>query len=86
MQPQRAIFRLVVDEESLPGQQPLVFKTLDRLARPKRILPGRMFISWSFESLIEGQVLADEQEQANPRLFTSCARGAAPGLRFLDAM
>ncbi len=33
MQPQRALLRLVVDELSLPGQQPEVFQTLDRLAR-----------------------------------------------------
>ncbi len=33
MQPQRALLRLVVDELSLPGEQPLVFQTLDRLAR-----------------------------------------------------
>ncbi len=33
MQPQRAVGRLVVDELPLPGQQPLIFQTLDRLAR-----------------------------------------------------
>ena len=33
MQPQRAVFRLVVDELPLPGQQPLVLQTLDWLAR-----------------------------------------------------
>jgi hypothetical protein len=33
VEPQRAIFRLVVDEMALAGEQPLVLQTLDRLAR-----------------------------------------------------
>ena len=41
MQPQRAVFRLVVDELPLPGQQPLVFETLDRLARTETHIAGK---------------------------------------------
>ena len=40
MQPQRAIFGLVVDELPLPGEQPLIFETLDRLARTKTHIAG----------------------------------------------
>ena len=59
VKPQRALLRLVVDELPLPGEQSLVFQTLDRLAHTKRILPGRMFISLSFELLVGlGGVLA----------------------------
>ena len=41
MQPQRAIFRLVVDEMAGPGQQPLVFKPLDGLARTETHIAGK---------------------------------------------
>ena len=41
MQPQRAVFRLVVDELPLPGEQSLVFKTLDRLARTETQIAGK---------------------------------------------
>jgi hypothetical protein len=41
MQPQRTIFRLVVDELPLPGQKPLVFETLDRLARAEAHVTGK---------------------------------------------
>ena len=41
MQPQRAVFRLVVDELPLPGEQSLVFKTLDGLARTETQIAGK---------------------------------------------
>ncbi len=41
VQPQRAIGRLVVDELPLPGQQPLVFQTLDGLARSETQIAGK---------------------------------------------
>src|SRR3954447_18729304 len=41
MQPQRALFRLVVDELPLPGEKSLVFKTLDRLARTETHIAGK---------------------------------------------
>ena len=41
MQPQRAVFRLVVDELPLPGEQPLVFQTLDGLARTETHVAGK---------------------------------------------
>jgi hypothetical protein len=41
MQPQRALLRLVVDELSLPGEQPLVFQTLDGLARTEPHIAGK---------------------------------------------
>jgi hypothetical protein len=40
VQPQGALFRLVVDELPLPGQQPPVFQTLDRLARTETHIAG----------------------------------------------
>src|SRR5438128_6646268 len=41
VQPQRALLRFVVDELPLPGQQPLVFQTLDRLALTKTHIAGK---------------------------------------------
>ena len=41
IKPQRAVFRFVVDELSLAGQQPLVFKTLDRLAGAEAHIAGQ---------------------------------------------
>jgi hypothetical protein len=41
MQPQRTVFRLVVDEMPLPGQEPLVLETLDRLARTETHTSGK---------------------------------------------
>ena len=41
MQPQRAVFRLVVDELPLPGEQPLIFQTLDRLSRAETHVAGK---------------------------------------------
>ncbi|MEY9271716.1 hypothetical protein ABIE90_001613 [Bradyrhizobium diazoefficiens] len=41
VQPQRAVLRLVVDELPLPGQQPLVFQTLDGLARSETQIAGK---------------------------------------------
>ncbi|OIQ66678.1 hypothetical protein GALL_517500 [mine drainage metagenome] len=41
MQPQRAVFRLVVDELTLPGEEPLVLKALDRLARAETHIAGK---------------------------------------------
>ena len=41
MEPQRALLRLVVDELPLPGEQSLVFQTLDRLARTKTHIAGK---------------------------------------------
>jgi hypothetical protein len=40
IQPQRAVLRLVVDELPLPGEQSLIFQTLDRLARTKTHIAG----------------------------------------------
>jgi hypothetical protein len=52
MQPQRAVFRPVVDELPLPGQQSLVFKPLDRLARTETHIAGKNIHQLSFESLV----------------------------------
>ncbi|MGY3470411.1 hypothetical protein ACVW0I_007282 [Bradyrhizobium sp. LM6.11] len=41
VQPQRALFRLVVDELPLPGEQPLVFQTLDGLPRSETQIAGK---------------------------------------------
>jgi hypothetical protein len=41
VEPQRALLRLVVDELPLPGEQSLVFQTLDRLARTKTHIAGK---------------------------------------------
>src|ERR1700693_1920815 len=41
MQPQRAIFRPVVDELPRPGENSLVFKTLDGLARTETHIAGK---------------------------------------------
>src|SRR5438034_7352741 len=41
MKPQRAFLGLVVDELPLPGEQSLVFQTLDRLARTKTHIAGK---------------------------------------------
>ena len=41
IEPQRALLRLVVDELPLPGEQSLVFQTLDRLARTKTHIAGK---------------------------------------------
>jgi hypothetical protein len=41
MQPQRAVFRPVVDELPFPGEQSLVFETLDGLARPETHIAGK---------------------------------------------
>ncbi|MGY3369148.1 hypothetical protein ACVWZL_006273 [Bradyrhizobium sp. GM2.4] len=41
VQPQRAIFRLVVDELPLPGEQSLVFQTLDGLPRSETQIAGK---------------------------------------------
>jgi hypothetical protein len=41
MQPQRALLRPVVDELSLPGEQSLIFQTLDWLARTKTQITGK---------------------------------------------
>src|ERR1700680_3546302 len=41
MQPQRAVFRPVVDERPLPGEKSLVFETLDGLTRPETHIAGK---------------------------------------------
>ena len=41
IEPQRALLRLVVDELPLPGEQSLVFQTLDRLARTETHIAGK---------------------------------------------
>src|SRR6187455_2506143 len=41
IEPQRALVGLVVDELPLPGEQPLVFQTLDRLARTETHIAGK---------------------------------------------
>ena len=41
VQPQCPVFRLVVDELPLPGEQPLVFQTLDGLARTEPQIAGK---------------------------------------------
>ncbi|MGY4315475.1 hypothetical protein ACVWW1_004802 [Bradyrhizobium sp. JR3.5] len=41
VQPERAVLWLVVDEMPLPGEQPLVFQTLDRLAHTKTHIAGK---------------------------------------------
>ena len=41
MQPQRTVFRSVVDELPFPGEQSLVFETLDGLARPETHIAGK---------------------------------------------
>ena len=41
IEPQRTVVWLIVDELSLPGQQPLVFKTFYRLARGEAHIAGQ---------------------------------------------
>jgi hypothetical protein len=41
VKPERAVVRLVVDELPLPGEQSLVFQTLDRLARTETQIAGK---------------------------------------------
>lgn len=41
VQPQRALFRLVVDELPHPGEQPLIFQTLDGLPRSETQIAGK---------------------------------------------
>ncbi len=41
IEPQRAVFGFVVDEQSLPGEKPLILEPLDRLARPKTHIAGK---------------------------------------------
>jgi hypothetical protein len=41
IEPERAVLRLVVDELSLPGEQPLIFQALDRLSRTKTQIAGK---------------------------------------------
>src|SRR6185437_1680449 len=58
------VFRLVVDELPLPGEQPLVFKTLDRLARTKTQIAGKnvhQFVLRAFSWNLP-RVLADFRE------------------------
>src|ERR1700716_3018567 len=59
MQPQRAIFRLVVDELPLPGEKSLVFKTLDTLARTETHIAGKNIHQFVLVSCPIGRVLAD---------------------------
>ena len=60
MQPQRAVFRLVVDELPLPGEQSLVFKTLDGLARTETQIAGKNVHQFVLRvSCSIGRVLAD---------------------------
>ena len=60
MQPQRAVLRLVVDELPLPGEQSLVFQTLDRLARTKTHIAGKNIHQFVLRaSCWIGGVLAD---------------------------
>jgi hypothetical protein len=61
MEPERAVLRLVVDERSLPREQPLVFQTLDGLARAKTQIAGKNVHSIVLQVflLVIGGVLAD---------------------------
>src|SRR5437879_5223631 len=67
MQPQRAIFRLVVDELPLPGEKSLVFKSLDRLARTKTHIAGKNIHQFVLRvSCSNGRVLADRRRAGQP--------------------
>jgi hypothetical protein len=57
MQPQRAVFRPVVDELPLPGEQSLVFETLDGLARPETHIAGKNVHQFVLSLLSDGAVL-----------------------------
>ncbi len=80
VQPQRAVFRLVVDEQPLPGEQPLVFKTLDGLARTKTHIAGKnvhQLVLRVFCSV--GRVLAEKQAAGQPQpAAKNCHRRAQP--------
>src|ERR1700740_83860 len=70
MQPQRAVFRLVVDEQPLPGQKSLVFKTLDGLARTETHIAGKNIHQFVLRvSCPIGLVLADRQGRGQPWTF-----------------
>ena len=79
MQPQRAVFRLVVDELPLPGEQPLVFKTLDRLARTETHIAGKnvhQFVLRVFCSIAAG--FSGFCERDNSASVIPGARSASP--------
>ena len=61
IEPQRAVLRLVVDELPLPGEQPLVFQTLDGLAGAETQIAGKNVHSLVLRVFLEigGPVLAD---------------------------
>src|SRR4051812_17831011 len=52
VQPQRALVGLIIDELPLPGQKPLVLKSLDRLARTKTHIAGKNIHSVCPSSLL----------------------------------
>ncbi len=75
MQPQRALFRLVVDELPLPGEKSLVFKTLDRLARTKTHIAGKNIHQVVLRVfLLAGGVLADFGSDTTNRRHSGARR------------
>ena len=83
MQPQRAVFRPVVDELSLPGQQPLVFEPLDGLARTETHIAGKNIHQFVLRvSCWSLGVLADRQGLGQPlRRHSGMRRKREPGIR-----
>jgi hypothetical protein len=67
MEPQRAVVRPVVDELTLPGEQPLVFKTLDGLARSETHIAGKNVHQFVLRVFWIGLVLVDLQGAGQPQ-------------------
>ncbi len=83
MQPQRALFRLVVDELPLPGEKPLVLKALDGLARTETHITGKNVHGWVLRVFAGSTgVLADREGtgQALARRHSGAHRRCEPGI------
>src|SRR5882724_10766710 len=84
MQPQRTVFRSVVDELPFPGEKPLIFETLDGLARPETHIAGKnihqfvlqVFCSWAGFS---GEASYRPTNVLSMRAFKSRHGRACPG-------
>src|ERR1700722_12285094 len=88
MQPQRAVFRLVVDELPGPGEKSLVFKPFDRLARTETHIAGKNVHSTVLRvSCSLGLVLADRQGtgQAHIPRHSGARQSLEPGIHTHDS-
>jgi hypothetical protein len=79
IEPQRAVFRLVVDEMSLPGEQPLIFQTLDRLSRAKTQIAGKNIHQFGPSSFFElDGVLASLRRDTTTAVVPGWSEGPDP--------